>query len=71
MYLYWILRDGSHENNTPQPFSSFSGARTAAQRFFAKMPADYLRADIVDPLTGNIIGVVENERPGASTEPTY
>ena len=71
MYLYWILRDGSRENHTPQPFSSLAGARTAAERFFAKIAPDYLRADIVDPLTGNIIGVVENERPGAPTRPTY
>lgn len=71
VYLYWILPNGNRESQTPQRFSSLSGAKSAAKRFFATKPSDYLRVDIVDPLTGNIVCVVENERPGAATRPKY
>jgi len=36
----------------------------AAERFFAKTSSSYLRADIVYPHTGNIIGTVKNVRRG-------
>jgi hypothetical protein len=60
VHLYWILLDGTRENNAPQLFSSFKGAWNAAETFFAKTSSPYLRADIVDPHTASIIGTVKN-----------